>query len=347
MELQERRTRTERLPFEKLLNNNNLGIIENPLRRIDNDDLEKDLRSFYDDKRTGLSSIVDVELLIRGGRLARDEEDFIANQVCSLPERQAIDREKTASIWQESKELRIILLTCFVAAIVQGWAQGAIVGANQSWPDEFGLRTGLSSASRGTGSTTDVWRFSATNAITYFSASTLGAFFCDPLTELVTGRRGALFVSAIFTLAASIGAAYTHSWQALLATRVLLGIGMGAKTSVVPVYESEVAPARLRGLPDLCLICLSPLTEGYQVGTSYLGKQARLWELHFRASSPSLYRKVGASRSRALSYHQRCLLCLSMSDQNRLDGSSKSNGLQKHFKSCTAYAEANCWQLAI
>jgi hypothetical protein len=38
----------------------------------------------------------------------------------------------------------------------------------------------------------DVWRFAATNAILYFSASTLGAFLCDPLTELVTGRRGAL-----------------------------------------------------------------------------------------------------------------------------------------------------------
>ena len=91
----------------------------------------------------------------------------------------------------------------------------------------------------------------ATNAVVYFAASTVGAFLCDPLTEIFVGRRGALFAAAAMTFASSIGAAFTHSWQALLATRVILGAGMGAKSSVVPVYESEVSPARLRGKSSL------------------------------------------------------------------------------------------------
>ena len=116
----------------------------------------------------------------------------------------------------------------------------------------------------------------------------------------------ALSVAAVFTLAASIGQAYTHRWETLFANRLwvnhfilqnpqtkliycfhsLLGIGMGAKSSgtsimrlirpffatfhvinlrrgfwcreypateelirntVVPVYLSEISPARLRG----------------------------------------------------------------------------------------------------
>ena len=246
MPLQPQRSQTAQLPFERLLKNNDLGIIENPLRRIDEDDLDSDIRAFHEAE--GLKDVVSVNVLTRGGHVARDEEGFQAEGDLSEPEEKALKNEKVSSIWQESKELKVILLTCFVASIVQGWAQGAIVGANQSWPDELGLKTGLTGSTKEKGRTGDLWRFSATNAIVYFSASTLGAFFCDPLTEIVTGRRGALFVSAIFTFAASIGAAYSHSWQELFATRVLLGIGMGAKSSVVPVYESEVSPARLRGM---------------------------------------------------------------------------------------------------
>ena len=246
MALQSERSQITGLPFETLLRDNNLGIIENPLRRIDEDDIQQDIRNFHEAE--GLADVVDLSLLIRGGLLAKDEEGFKARKDLSGPEKKALKDERTSNIWRESKELRIILLTCFVASIVQGWAQGAIVGANQFWPNELGLKTGLTERTKEIASTGDIWRFSATNAIVYFAASTLGAFLVDPLTELVTGRRGALFVAAVFTFAASIGAAYVHSWQALFATRVLLGIGMGAKTSVVPVYESEVSPARLRGM---------------------------------------------------------------------------------------------------
>lgn len=235
------------IPFETLLGKNDLGIIENPLRRIAKRDLIRHIREFHEENH--LQDVIDVDVLINGGLLARDEDGFRIEHDLSEPQRKALDREKTSTIWQESRELKTILLTCFVASIVQGWAQGVLVGANNSWPDEFKLNTGLTTESRKhqPARTGDVWRFAATNAILYFSASTLGAFLCDPLTELVTGRRGALFVAGLFTFAASVGAAYTNSWQTLLATRVFLGIGMGAKTSVVPVYESEVSPARLRG----------------------------------------------------------------------------------------------------
>lgn len=247
MALPQTQERNRELPFETLLRNNNLGRIENPLRRIDEDDLEKEIRNFHDQSQ-GLKDVVAVDVLIRGGLLARDEEGIRAEGTLAAYEELALDNEKTCKLWQESKELNIILLTCFVASIVQGWSQGAIVGANSRWPDDLHLSTGLSELTKRFGNTRDIWRFGATNAIVYFSASTLGAFICDPLTDIAMGRRGALFVSALFTFASSIGEAYCQTWQALFATRVLLGIGMGAKTSVVPIYGSEVANARLRGI---------------------------------------------------------------------------------------------------
>ena len=70
----------------------------------------------------------------------------------------------------------------------------------------------------------------------------------DPANELLFGRRAAIIVSAVFILAASVGGALVHTWQELLACRIILGIGMGCKASVVAVFAAEVAPARIRGI---------------------------------------------------------------------------------------------------
>lgn len=239
--------RNERLPFQRLLENNDLGIIENPLQRIEEDELDDDISAFHRDY--DLAEVVDVDVLIRGGRLARGEEVFVAEGSLSDVERAALQKEKSTRFWEESKELRVILLTCTVGAVVQGWVQGAIVGANLGWPSEFGLNVNSNDPNHTPVSTSDVWIFGAVNSIVFFAASLVGAFLCDPLTEIFFGRRGALFVAGAVTFAASIGSAFTHSWQALFACRFLLGVGMGAKSSVVPVYESEVSPARLRGNP--------------------------------------------------------------------------------------------------
>lgn len=245
MERQTPRNRATQLPFQRLLKNNDLGIIENPLARIDEDELAQRISEFYRDFH--LSDVVDLDVLIRGGHLARSEEIFVAEGSPSNLEKEALSKEKNSRFWEESKELRVILLTCSVASIAQGWVQAAIVGANQGWPTEFGLNIGSNGPDGQEGSTTDIWVFGAVNSIVYFAASSVGALLCDPLTEIFVGRRGAIFVAGILTFIASIGSAFTHSWQTLFACRFLLGVAMGCKSSVVPVYESEVSPARLRG----------------------------------------------------------------------------------------------------
>ena len=211
---------TQQLPFQQLLENNELCIIENPLQRVEEADLDRDIYEFHEDY--GLGRVVDLETLIHGAHLARDEEATSAEGILTEVEERAQEREKRTRFWEESKELKVILLTCCVGSVVQGWAQGAIVGANTGWPAEFGLHVGRGNPGDPQSRTGDIWRFSATNAIVYFSASCLGAFLCDPLTEIFWGRQGALFVAASMTFAASIGQAFTHSWQALFACRVLL-----------------------------------------------------------------------------------------------------------------------------
>lgn len=61
------------------------------------------------------------------------------------------------------------------------------------------------------------------------------------------GRRGTIFVGAIFSFVAPIASGFTQNWGQLIATRMLLGIGMGLKDVTVPVYSAENAPASIRG----------------------------------------------------------------------------------------------------
>lgn len=73
-----------------------------------------------------------------------------------------------------------------------------------------------------------------------------GAFIVDPLNHYF-GRRGEIFITAIILTATPIGSGFTHSWQALFATRFIMGIGIGAKNATVPIFSAEMAPHRVRG----------------------------------------------------------------------------------------------------
>lgn len=59
-------------------------------------------------------------------------------------------------------------------------------------------------------------------------AIVLGSYLSDPISEHI-GRRGALFIAAIFSFAAVFGASRAQSWQELLVTRIVLGLGVGGK----------------------------------------------------------------------------------------------------------------------
>jgi MFS family permease len=92
--------------------------------------------------------------------------------------------------------------------------------------------------------------------------------FCwisDPVNELVYGRRGAIALSALLVFASSIGAAFTKgSWGLLFLCRALLGIGMGCKAAVVPVFAAEIAPAHLRGKSTLVMTCFGNMIADKQ-----------------------------------------------------------------------------------
>ena len=190
--------------------------VENPLTFRNIENLRGDVEAFHAYHK--LQNVVNVELLFRGAWLAKDKPEFTSKDAMPEFESDALNREKKPELVKQSRELNTILLTCCIGAIVHGWSQASIIGANLQWPYAFGLQTDYEDGN----TITSFWIFGGVNAITYFAASFVGAWLSDPLNESFGGRRGALFVAGVFTLAASIGSAFTFSWQGLLCCRLVL-----------------------------------------------------------------------------------------------------------------------------
>jgi sugar porter (SP) family MFS transporter len=74
----------------------------------------------------------------------------------------------------------------------------------------------------------------------------LGALGSGPLADRF-GRRGAIIAAAVIFAVGAVLAALSPSVGALLAARVVLGLGIGAASALVPVFIAEVAPPASRG----------------------------------------------------------------------------------------------------
>ena len=82
-----------------------------------------------------------------------------------------------------------------------------------------------------------------------FSASQagflVGALSCGPLGDRFGRKRVLLVAIALFALC-TLGTALTHSYEALLACRVMVGLGLGGATPNFVSLASEFSPPKLR-----------------------------------------------------------------------------------------------------
>jgi hypothetical protein len=74
------------------------------------------VRDFH--QRQKLGKVVDVELLVKGALIARDP---IYIRICDLtePEKNALKSEATLGFFEQTKELKVSILTTACAAIIQ------------------------------------------------------------------------------------------------------------------------------------------------------------------------------------------------------------------------------------
>lgn len=112
-----------------------------------------------------------------------------------------------------------------------------------------------------------------------------GCWLSDPLNHYF-GRRGEIFITALILIATPIASGFAQSWEVLMAIRLIMGIGVGAKgwfdciepssqsAATVPMYAAELAPANIRGA----------LVMGWQLWTAF-GKPSCRTVVHGQESS--------------------------------------------------------------
>ncbi|KAH7355819.1 sugar transporter-like protein [Pyrenochaeta sp. MPI-SDFR-AT-0127] len=217
--------------------------IQNPLIHMTEEEMLQDVDTFA--KENSFEEIR--PLLRRGALVARSPTKFAEAPGITEAEKDAISNEVLHK-WRQPRVLYFTIILCSVGAAVQGWDQTGSNGANLSFPDALGIpvRATFPDGTVNPNAEHNQWLQGLINAGPYIASAFLGCWCSDPLNQFF-GRRGCIFVSAIFCALAPIGSAVAQTWEQLFVTRLLLGIGMGCKGASIPIFAAENAPASIRG----------------------------------------------------------------------------------------------------
>ncbi|KFY55622.1 hypothetical protein V496_06944 [Pseudogymnoascus sp. VKM F-4515 (FW-2607)] len=226
------------------LTENVTGEIKNPLIGIPKDQLIQDVEEFASE--FDLREMVPI--LIKGALVAQNPAGI--DEITELDdEDRRILREEVTHKWKHPRILYLTIMLNSVAAAIQGWDQTGSNGANLTFSPALGIPdTGDFCKVPANSATCDKnsWIVGFINSAPYIAICLFAAWISDPINHIL-GRRGTIFVAAIFSLLAPFGEATVQTWPQLVVCRVLLGIGMGLKEVTVPVYSAEIAPRTIRG----------------------------------------------------------------------------------------------------
>ncbi|BEI86646.1 hypothetical protein CcaverHIS002_0609330 [Cutaneotrichosporon cavernicola] len=227
-----------------------VNVIQNPLQALSKEAVIDDAKTFCEEK--GLDEHTD--LFVKAALVARQPDQFNEIDELTSADKSALDYEATHK-WAGTKQLYFAMFMCALGAACQGWDQTGSNGANLSFPVEFGISRTLDDGPAGL---RDSWLVGLVNSAPYAAAAVVGVWLSDPLNHYF-GRRGEISIASLILTVTPIGSAFTHSWQALFAVRLVMGVGLGAKAATVAVYAAEMSPTRIRGA----------LTMGWQLWTCF------------------------------------------------------------------------------
>ncbi|EKC98673.1 putative sugar transporter [Trichosporon asahii var. asahii CBS 8904] len=273
------------------------------------------------------------DLFERAALVARDPDNF-QSLTCLSPEEQnqlAFERDHK---WRVPKMLVFTMFVCALGAAVQGWDQTGSNGANLSFPVEFGLlpppategaqRRDLlprAGPAKGAGQSRGDWIVGVINAAPYLAGAIPGVWLSDPLNHWF-GRRGEIFITAVILVATPIGSGFSQTWYQLLAIRLVMGIGMGAKAATVAVYSAELAPTRIRGALTMgwqlyvcfgiflgfaanCVVMnVKDIAWRLQLGSAFIPALPLACFIYLCPESPRWYMKKGKYRKALHSYER-------------------------------------------
>ena len=109
------------------------------------------------------------------------------------------------------------------------------------------------------------------------------------------GRRGVLFVLAVFYFVSGIGCALAWDWWSFMIFRFLGGLAVGGASVVSPMYIAEISPARFRGRLvaitqfNIVLGVLLAYLSNYVIGSLNLGANECRWMFGVMAAPATVF----------------------------------------------------------
>ncbi|KAI9866733.1 MAG: hypothetical protein M1813_000675 [Trichoglossum hirsutum] len=230
------------------------GLIPNPLVRLTIDELMNKVDEFAQQAHW---PVRDLRLLKRGAILARDPHGFRDKYDIPNESRDAysslrdLEEDELESLenevlhrWRQPKALHWVVVLGSISTVVQAWNLTVSGGAGLLFPDALGISIDPKTA--GSELNRNSWLVGMISAAPYISSTVLGCWLSDPLNHSF-GRRGTIFLAAVFCLLAALGSALSQTWQQLLVCRLLLGVGIGAQVLTASIFTAECSPAQIRG----------------------------------------------------------------------------------------------------
>ncbi|ERT00947.1 hypothetical protein HMPREF1624_02182 [Sporothrix schenckii ATCC 58251] len=236
----------KKVDIAKQLAANEEGEIRNPLKNIPREQLLADVARFREEK--GLPEDI-LPYLQKGALVAKNPARFESLEELDETDKEHI-RNEVLHRWRHPWALYYTIVLNSIAAAIQGWDQTASNGANLAFPVALGIPDSAGS-SCGPDANTGLcakngWIIGFVNSMPYITICLFSGWISDPLNHYL-GRRGTIWVGAVFSVLAPFGMALSQTWGQLAACRMLLGIGMGLKEVTVPVFSAENAPTNIRG----------------------------------------------------------------------------------------------------
>ncbi|GLV53828.1 MFS transporter [Dictyobacter sp. S3.2.2.5] len=140
-------------------------------------------------------------------------------------------RVRQQSGWRQRLLLYVVVIIAALGGLLFGYDTAVISGAMLFLRVSFAL---------------NAWMQEVTVSIALLGAA-IGSLGGGKLSDML-GRRTTLRLTAgVFTLG-TLCTALSINWPMFLMLRFIVGLSIGATASIVPVYISEIAPFRLRGV---------------------------------------------------------------------------------------------------
>ncbi|KAL9115140.1 MAG: hypothetical protein Q9227_000934 [Pyrenula ochraceoflavens] len=211
------------------------AVFENPLAGVPKDQLMADVETFC--KKYDLIDHIDE--FRKGALVAQNPSQALDVTELSEQDRIFIEREHTHK-WSQPWQLYFLAGMCSLAAAVQGMDETVNNGAQAIYLKQLNI-----TSERFSQNMIDNLTGLVVGA-PYLACAILGCWLTEPLNALFA-RRGTIFLSCFIAAVASIWEGVANSWVNLFIARFVLGLGIGSKSTTVPVYAAECSPAPIRG----------------------------------------------------------------------------------------------------